>query len=236
MRLCNEINLGKEVLFMKEMTKSKETTRGGSVKRTLFVFAVAAVLVFALAGSAFAAGINMSGQDRTGENQLGAGVPDANNIPVYSGESALVNGVATPGAGTFTYEDWDATRAGNATNGNSPHGNYATSTVKCVVCHAVHYAAPANSGAAVGDFTVPSGNQEADTLLRTKAKDACIFCHATAGVAVNGRPVYNGLGQIIVPAGATGGATNTGHAIGDNCSVCHSSVHGAGADDSVASL
>jgi len=198
------------------------------VKKTLFVMVVAAVLVFAVAGSAFA--IDRSGQDRQGATSAAAGAPDANNIPQYTGEAAIVDGVSVPGAGALTYEDWDSTRAGNATNGNSPHGNYATTTVKCVVCHAVHYAAP-------GDGPVDAvGSQSADTLLRVKAEDACIYCHATAGVAVNGRPVYNGLGDIITGAGATGGLTNTGHVVGDNCSVCHSSVHGTGADDSVASL
>lgn len=197
------------------------------MKRTLFVVALAAVLVFALAGSAFA--IDRSGQDRSGASSMSLVGPDANNINVYTGEAADVDGVSTPGAGALTYEDWDKTLPGNVGNGNSPHGNYTTSTVKCVVCHAVHYAAPGNA-------TVASGNQDADTLLRMKASDACIYCHATAGVAVNGRPVYNGLGGIITGAGATGGATNTGHAIGTNCDICHASVHGMGSDESVASL
>jgi hypothetical protein len=148
--------------------------------------------------------------------------------------SATVPGTGTvAGAGTNTYYDWMIAGPGSGTNGdvagdNSPHGNYATTTVKCVVCHAVHYAAP--GGAPVGS------GQTADTLLRVKASDACVFCHATTGQAVNGRPVYDGLGAAILAPGATGGNTTTGHVTGTNCSYCHTNVHGAGADHTVAAL
>ena len=181
------------------------------MKKTVLIVALATMLVLAFAVPAMA--INRSGQDRLGAKN------DAQ------------------GAGAMTYEDWDEANGTNAGT-NSPHGNYTTTTVKCVVCHAVHYAAPAAPAGYVAgnDYTVPSGNQAADTLLRSKASDACIYCHATAGIAVNGKPVYDGLGQALTGVGATGGYTTTGHAIGENCSVCHSSVHGAGADDSVASL
>jgi hypothetical protein len=189
------------------------------VKKTLLVIALAALLVLAFAGSAFAAGINHSGQDRLGASAV---------APAF-GYDLGGNYVSIPGAGTYTYKDWNKALGTNATEGNSPHGNYTTTTVKCVVCHAVHYAAP-------GGATVASGNQAADTLLRMKASDACIFCHATDGLAVNGRPVYNGLGTAITAPGATGGNTTTGHVIGTNCTYCHTNVHGAGADHSVASL
>ena len=187
------------------------------MKRTVLVVALAAILVFAFGGSAFAIGINHSGQLRVG----------APVLPLGS-ESAVVNGVVTAGAGTFTYADWNTALGSNATNGNSPHGNYTTTTVKCVVCHAVHYAAP--GGAPVGS------GQVADTLLRMKASDACIYCHATTGTAVNGTPVYDGLGASILAPGASGGDTLTGHITGQNCSYCHTNVHGSGADNTVASL
>jgi len=161
------------------------------------------MLVFALGGTAFA--VNHSGQQR-----FGAGNP-------------------AEGSGAYIYQDWDTTLGTNATDGTSPHGNYTTTTVKCVVCHAVHYAAP-------GGAPVSSGLQAADTLLRMKATDACIYCHATADVAVNGRPVYDGLGAAITAPGATGGNTTTGHVVGQNCSYCHTTVHGGGADHTVASL
>jgi hypothetical protein len=198
---------------MKEMIATQATTEGGSVKKTLIVAAVAAALVLCLSGSAFAAGINHSGQMRTGPGAL------ANASSPTSASIA--------GGGSYTYLDW--TNLGtNASNGNSPHGNYTTTTVKCVVCHAVHYAAP--GGAPVGS------GQTADTLLRMRADQACVYCHATDGMAVNGRPVYNGQGGAIVGPGNTGGATNAGHITGTNCTYCHTNVHAAGADNSVASL
>ena len=171
------------------------------MKKTLFVMALAAVLVFAVASSAFAA----SGQDRQG-------VAASATAPVANGPMA---GPAVAGAGTNTYMNWNASLGTNAGD-NSPHGNYTTTTVKCVVCHAVHYAAP-------GMAPVGTINADADTLLRMKAADACVFCHATAGMAVNGVPVYqDGVGD--------------GHVIGTNCDECHTGVHAAGADNPVASL
>ena len=184
------------------------------MKKTLFVAAAAAVLVLAFSSSALAAGINHSGQLRFGA----AAAADAS-----SPDSATISG-----GGTNTYMNWDTSLGDNATNGNSPHGNYTTTTVKCVVCHAVHYAAP--GGAPVGS------GQSADTLLRRKASEACVYCHATAGQAVNGRPVYDGAGAAIVGPGNTGGDTDAGHFTGPVCSECHTTVHGANADHSVASL
>ena len=173
------------------------------MKKTLLASALAAVLVFAFAGSAFAAGINHSGQTSVGATSA----LDAVGIYIpWATAAALPGNVGQ----------------------NSPHGNYTTTTVKCAVCHSVHYAAP-------GKAPVGSG-QSADTLLRMRAADACAYCHATAGVAVNGTPVYNGLGAAIMGAGTTGGNFDTGHFTGPNCSECHTSVHGANADDSVASL
>jgi hypothetical protein len=185
------------------------------VKKTLSVAALAAVLVFAFAGSAFAV-VNASGQAR-----LGAAVVAPANVANLV--APQTNPVA--GAGTLTYQNWNTATLGNANPnaGTTPHGNYTTTTVKCVVCHAVHYAAP--GGAPVGQ------GQAADTLLRMRASDACIYCHATANVAVNGRPVYNGLGSTIGSGGGT-----VGHETGTNCSMCHTSVHGVGQDNSVASL
>ena len=179
------------------------------MKKTLLVAALAAMFLFAVAGSAFA--VNHSGQLRFGASSLA----NASNPT-----SATI-----VGGGTNTYTDWSTSinYGGNA-GANSPHGNFTTSTVKCVVCHAVHYAAP--GGAPVGS------GQTADTLLRMRADQACMYCHATAGEAVNGTPVYDG----VPPLDGAGGATNEGHVTGTNCSVCHSSVHGANADHSIASL
>ena len=199
---------------MKEIMQNKETIGGGSVKKTLLVAALAVILVFAFCGSAFAAGINHSGQ-----TQLGAhGAPNVN--PVAVSQAAI-------------YYPWTSSLMGNVGD-NSPHGNFTTTTVKCVVCHAVHYAAPLAPAGTVGNVTVASDNQQADTLLRMRADEACIMCHATAGMSVNGRPLYDGIGPALI--NNTGGLFNTGHFTGPNCTECHTNVHGAGADHSVASL
>ena len=200
---------------MKEMNPTYAINLGGSVKKTLFVVALAAMLVFAVAGSAFAV-VNRSGQQRLGA----AASADANVVNLGPTQT---NPVA--GAGTYTYLDWNTSLGSNGTlsAGKTPHGNYTTTTVKCVVCHAVHYAAP---GAA------PVGNAaaQADTLLRMKASQSCIYCHASSSGSVNGRPVYNGEGASLIGDGTDG------HVTGSNCSFCHTSVHGAGQDNSVASL
>jgi hypothetical protein len=217
---------------------NEQLDRGGIVKRIISVMALAAMLLFAVAGSAFA--VNQSAQQR-----LGAPVPvvttlDASGAVQYGsgGESAINGlGITVPGAGTYTYENWQPDLLGNAQTaptlpnfaGNSPHGNFTTTTVKCVVCHAVHYAAPSGS-------PVAGNSQVADTLLRVRADQACVYCHATAGQAVNGRPVYNGLGAALITPTSTSGDNNVGHTTGANCSTCHTNVHGAGADTSVASL
>jgi hypothetical protein len=218
------------------------------VKKTLLVAALAAMLLFAVVGSAFA--VNESAQQRigakvpvtTGMSYTAPNAPTGARVWVSGGESAVVSGTPVNGAGTNIYEDWNPTLLGNAKSGdayvsdptqfagNSPHGNYTTTTVKCVVCHAVHYAAP-------GGGPVGSSGAKADTLLRVKASEACAYCHATAGEAVNGRPVYNGVGATTIIADTgTPQDNNTGHYSGSNCNVCHTNVHGAGADTSVASL
>jgi hypothetical protein len=52
-------------------------------------------------------------------------------------------------------------------------------------------------------------------------------------MAVNGRPVYDGLNPT---PGQTGGDQNGGHQTGTNCSMCHTTVHGVNQDNSIASL
>jgi hypothetical protein len=206
---------------MNEMNSKHAIYQGGSMKKTLCTVALATVLVFALAGSAFAVQ-NSSGQQRLGQATIApADVGNLRLLPLPAQTNPVV------GAGTFTYQNWQPTLLGNAdpAAGTTPHGNYTTTTVKCVVCHAVHYAAP--GGAPVGQ------GQAADTLLRMRAQDSCMYCHATAGVAVNGRPVYNGLGPAVI---GDGGGT-IGHVTnpvgGTACSMCHTGVHGIGQDNSV---
>jgi hypothetical protein len=205
------------------------------VKKTLFVVALATMLLFALGTSAFAA------ENHSNQQRFGAAATASANVDVQATETVITGpngsnwatGTVYPGynslygAGTNIYEDWQPALLGNS-SGNSPHGNYTTTTVKCVVCHAVHYAAP-------GGGPVGSAGATADTLLRMKASEACAYCHATSGQAVNGTPVYNGDGQHANGVD-TAGNNNYGHYTGNDCNECHTSVHGGGADTSVASL
>ncbi len=157
------------------------------MKRTVLVVALAAILVFAFAASAFAA--------------KGSSVPSANRGNVVTGTAAVFipwSSVATWGANPPS---------------TSPHGGYATSTVKCQVCHAVHYAAPAG-----------------DTLLRMRASDACMYCHVSTDFAVPGAVVYGGSTTIAASAG------DDHHTIGTSCNICHASVHGSNAIADVPSL
>jgi hypothetical protein len=197
--------------------------QGGFVKKTLLIVVIAAILIFAFAGTAMAA-VNRSGQQFLGPAPSPSAIPtqgqDTNVYMNWQSISTLPTATtSSPGA---LGDNWDTAIAGN-----TPHGNYQTTTVKCVVCHSVHYAAPGNAPVSGGDFN--NGAQVADTLLRMRADQACVYCHATAGMAVNGMPVYDG----IPPSPAT--ALN-GHVTGTNCSLCHTTVHGVDQDNSVASL
>ena len=77
--------------------------------------------------------------------------------------------------GDAAYTPWSDV-AGFPGQGTSPHGGYATSTVKCSVCHAVHNAAAADRGGEI--------------LLASSAADACNYCHV--GGAGGYVQVYNG--------------------------------------------
>lgn len=91
-------------------------------------------------------------------------------------------------------------------NAPSPHGGYTASTVKCQVCHAVHYA-----------------NATGELLLNSTVAGACNYCHV--GGAGGYTQVYNGqpnnyLGTDLPTA------HNAGIANGVTCSECHQ-VHAA---------
>jgi hypothetical protein len=129
-------------------------------------------------------------------------------------------GAADPAAGSlaYVYLSWSDIASPTVTaNTGSPHGGFTTTSIKCAVCHSVHVAAPAQSAAA----------PVADTLLRMKAADACGYCHVSKGNTV-GNPIWGG--DVRALAGANG------HALGNNCDECHTSVHGGGAETEVASL
>ncbi|MBN2405469.1 MAG: hypothetical protein JXE06_07810 [Coriobacteriia bacterium] len=157
------------------------------MKKTLFVVALAAMLIFALGGAAMA----------------------KNSVSQYPAA-----GDGTPAQDLLIYNDWTghlANLAGNA-GYTSPHGGYATTTVKCAVCHAVHVASP-----------------NGDTLLKMRASDACVACHVAAQLGGTSM-VYGGSATIANDSG------QDHHATGTNCSRCHASVHGAGSIQDVPSI
>lgn len=188
------------------------------MKKIVYVVALAAILLFAFSAAALAEGINHSGQTRLGAE----------------------------GLGPATYLDWTLGLGTNAVSGSAVHGNYMTTTVKCVVCHSVHYAAP--GGAPVSGGTWGNGSQQFDTLLRMRADQACAYCHSTLGEGLATAPVYDGVaagylsnwtvytGSCASTLAINGGVYAGGHVTGENCSYCHTGVHGAGQDNSVEAL
>ena len=129
--------------------------------------------------------------------------------------ACLVIGLATPAFAEApraqAYVPWSevATLPGQ---GSSPHGGYATTTVKCAVCHSVH-----NAGA-MGDL-----------LLQDTAAGACNYCHVNSAMTVYTQ-VYNGdldNYQGTDYANAHNSFDNgLGTEQGVTCSSCHQ-VHGA---------
>jgi predicted CXXCH cytochrome family protein len=102
-----------------------------------------------------------------------------------------------------TYTAWVDSVAYHDQPHATPHRDYATTTTKCAVCHAVHKA-PADG----------------ELLLRSTVGEACVYCH-----------VDSSLGVIVIYGGKvdnySGVDTDHGHqAPAVECSDCHS-VHGA---------
>lgn len=128
--------------------------------------------------------------------------------------ACLVVGLATPAFAEaprpLSYVPWSdvATLPGQ---GTSPHGGYATTTVKCAVCHAVHNAE------AMGEL-----------LLQDTAAGACNYCHVNSASAYT--QVYNSdpanyLGADL-PNAHNSFVNGSGVEQGVTCSNCHQ-VHAA---------
>lgn len=176
------------------MTEIKINTNSQGVnhmKKTLLVAALATVLVFAFATTAFAIGPFFST------------AYDNNN----TGEFV-----------TGTYLDWDAAALFPGNTGTSPHGGYTANTNKCAVCHSVHTATdPLNSpGAslltAFGPYTTYAqgcvychgvGNTFTDVIITANPNGyisphgSCTRCHALNPHAV-GASVYPTLASKLI--------------------------------------
>lgn len=117
--------------------------------------------------------------------------------------------VTNPGSTAGSYIAWSTALGTNGAT--SPHGAYATTTVKCAVCHAVHQASDAG-----------------ELLLKADVANACNYCHVDNANPANYPQVYGGDPTYLTLS------SNAHHT--SNCGNCHS-VHGAGTftDASVAS-
>jgi predicted CXXCH cytochrome family protein len=100
------------------------------------------------------------------------------------------------------YQAWGSVTAYQGTD-MTPHKGYATTTIKCAVCHAVH-----------------KGTSGGQLLLRDSVANACLYCHVND----------TALGNIRIYAGDStkySTANNASHdAVGGaGCTTCHA-VHG----------
>jgi hypothetical protein len=93
---------------MKEMNINSTNQGVQTMKKSLFVVAVAAMLVFAFAGSAFAA---------------------------YATVGSDIN---VGGAGYIAWSSASGSTFDAAAQNYGPHGDYTTNSLKCAVCHSVH--------------------------------------------------------------------------------------------------
>lgn len=117
--------------------------------------------------------------------------------------AAMALAIAAP-AFAGGYLDWNAVSSLNPA-GASPHGAYATATVKCQVCHAIHYA-----------------NATGQVLLNSSVSGACNYCHlntTTGYLQVYGSNpnFYNSVDVPTAHNGVVGGVM---------CTDCHQ-VHAA---------
>lgn len=146
------------------------------MKKSALVIALAVCLVLAFSASAFAVG------------------PFFKITPV----NGSANNVDS------NYLSWGYAKTIDAGNVGSPHGNYATTTNKCAVCHAVHRADAAGTVLTPIDLT---------SLTYTKG---CAFCHAAGGSGFSVKTAVMGTDGTISPH--------------TDCNRCHiASPHGAGA-------
>lgn len=122
-----------------------------------------------------------------------------------------IGGSAWAVKGNSTYTLWS--EAATANGGVvSPHGDYASATKNCGVCHAVHNA--------------PMSGQ---VLLAQPIANACTYCHITSTVGV--MQVYGGYSWAYTSDAGTTGISNHSNAVtgangGSGCSACHA-THGA---------
>ena len=155
--------LGTGVIRMKEISSITFHKGEINMKKSLFVFALAIVLVFSFAAIA---GAKYAG---------------------YATDGAAVNGT-TPSKAPG-YMSWGTAKAQMTARGFSgavlatPHGGYATATAKCAVCHSVHRAKGV-AGIASNVTAAPAAG-----MTLTYGTNTCVECHTEWGAVGSGTPV-----------------------------------------------
>jgi len=190
------------------MELMKQTTR------LMFVIAVAAVLVFAMASSALA--------DHSPTFYV-----EWNAVSSFSGYGGTTFGNAGAGGPGF----------------NAPHANYLEGTEKCAVCHSVHRApVPGETWTTSGTPGAQSATQKAqrtkvaggqynraewvsdsantEMLLIDNVANSCNFCHVYTSIGV--KQLYAGnVNYINSETGLPGSEWDEGFGHHNSCTGCH---------------
>lgn len=112
-------------------------------------------------------------------------------------------------ATTGNFQGWTS----GGVNGVTPHIGFATTSVKCAVCHSVHNA---------DQVATTAG----EVLLRSSVANSCTYCHVSGtGVSLN-RPYGTTLTNYTSDSVFNHASTSTVLTTYQGCSSCHS-VHGA---------
>jgi len=189
------------------------------MKKSVIVLALAAVMVFAFAGSAFA---DHSPQFYF-DFEAGAGVT----------EGAAFEAVFPSDFNAYPIS-WSIDNGSWALGTATPHKGYSQTTAKCGVCHSVHRA-PTRGTASTAAPTTSSryaltaytslATPDTQLLLKSTANGACDFCHVVGGHS----DMYGGdVTKMWVsnPDAELSWNEFYGHTTG--CVSCHA-VHGANA-------
>lgn len=133
------------------------------MKKTLFVAALAAVMVLAFSAAAFAVG------------------------PFYLTSGSNGTNATTNGSG---YLSWGYAKTNDAANNvGTPHGGYTTTTNKCATCHAVHRAAAGGSVlTAIPTSYNLNTTDSSDNIGSTDPNGytkGCGWCHQVGGFATS---------------------------------------------------
>jgi hypothetical protein len=123
---------------MKQALTKTNTKQGVSMKKTLFVMALAVVLVFALAATALATSAKTWNYQA---DYYSWGSNYGNGIQVSTGTANTSTNTLGLGGAVVTNASYTSgILNSNQTAGGGVHSNYTSTTAKCGICHSVHRA------------------------------------------------------------------------------------------------